>query len=272
MFREGSVKAIRTLVDVTRCELIADATLVLGLKSSDVIWDVEPGQFVMLGPLIDELYEPFLNRPFSIHRCPGDGTMELLIGVVGRATRMIERKGEGSSIWLMGPLGKGFRAPKNARRAVLVAGGLGVAPMFCLAENLRRQGKQVCLLYGAKSHASLVPTGELTKIGVDVELATDDGSGGFQGVVSDLFFEKMTKLSATELRDTYLAACGPMAMLEAVNKKRLRFALSLEASLESRMACGLGACLGCSQTLVAGRIGRVCCDGPVFDAEEVFEK
>ncbi len=266
------MEANRILARVVECKLVADSTLLLRFHTLEHRWTVNPGQFVMVGPVLERFYEPFLNRPFSICRRPDEHTIDLLVGIVGRATGFFLQRGVGWDSWLMGPLGRGFQPGEQAERAVLIAGGLGVAPMFHLAESLIAQGKRVTLLYGAKSSRMLVPVTALTEMGVEVVFATDDGTCGFKGNASELLSEHLDKITLSNAGDVYLAACGPMAMLEEVDRIRRRLGLSLEVSLESRMACGVGACLGCSHVLAGNKLGRVCCDGPVFDAEEVFDR
>ena len=170
----------------------------------------------------------------------------------------------GDRLGLLGPLGTGFSLPAPPRPVVLVAGGLGVAPLFFLAEELCARGAQPRLLYGAGSVDRRVPTDGLQAQGVSVKLATDDGSAGFHGFVSGLMDKEPGE------QDAYLAACGPMEMLRAVADLAQGRGLDLEVSLESGMACGLGACLGCTVFLPGGEGRRVCCDGPVFTAREVF--
>jgi dihydroorotate dehydrogenase electron transfer subunit len=226
-----------------------------------------PGKFVMLGPLKEDSTDPFLNRPFSIHRLSGPDRLELLIAVVGRGTTILGSLMPGDRLGLLGPLGNGFTLPEPSRPVVLVAGGLGVAPLFFLAEELCACGVQPRLLYGAGSVDLLVPTDGLQAQGVSVKLATDDGSAGFAGFVSELLAQELLN---QERPDAYSAACGPMDMLRAVTDLARNRGLDLEVSLESRMACGLGACLGCTVFLPTGAGRRICCDGPVFRAREVF--
>jgi len=260
------MQAVQTQAEIIRRETVARSTLLLELRAKDLFsaGRPEPGQFVMLGPLKGDSTDPFLNRPFSIHRLSGSDRLELLIAVVGRGTRIIGTLEPGQRLSLLGPLGNGFSLPDPKRPALLVAGGLGVAPLFFLAEELCSQGARPRLLYGAGSVDLLVPTDGLQAQGGSVKLATDDGSAGFHGFVSGLLEEEPEEPGA------YLAACGPMEMLKAVADVAESRKLELEVSLESRMACGLGACLGCTVFLPGGANRRVCCDGPVFLAREVF--
>ena len=258
--------AVHTQAEITRRETVARSTLLLELRAEELFKKGRPapGQFVMLGPLTQDCTDPFLNRPFSIHRLSGPDRLELLIAVVGRGTRIIGTLEPGQRLGLLGPLGSGFTLPDPQRPALLVAGGLGVAPLFFLAEELCARGARPRLLYGAGSVDQLVPTDGLQARGVAVKLATDDGSAGFHGFVSGLLEQE------PEEANSYLAACGPMEMLEALAGIARQRGLDLEVSLESRMACGLGACLGCTVFLPGGADRRVCCDGPVFPAREVF--
>jgi dihydroorotate dehydrogenase electron transfer subunit len=262
--------AVHTQAEIARRETVARSTLLLELRAEDLFCDGRrpaPGQFVMLGPLDGESTDPFLNRPFSIHRLSGRDRLELLIAVVGRGTRILGSLAPGGRIGLLGPLGNGFTLPDPSRPALLVAGGLGVAPLFFLAEELCARGARPRLLYGAGSVDRLVPTDGLQAKGASVKLATDDGSAGFAGLVSELL---AGELSDAALRGAYVAACGPEPMLRAVADLARGRGLDLQVSLESRMACGLGACLGCTVFLPGGAGVRVCCDGPVFSAREVF--
>lgn len=260
------MQAVYTQAEIIRRETVARSTLLLELCAEDLFSDGRPapGQFVMLGPLKEDSTDPFLNRPFSIHRISGPDRLELLIAVVGRGTRLLGTMEPGVQLGLLGPLGNGFTLPDPKRPAVLVAGGLGVAPLFFVAEELCSRGARPRLLYGAGSVDQLVPTDGLQAKGVSVQLATDDGSAGFNGFVSGLLEKE------PEEPDAYLAACGPVEMLKAVADVAKSRKLELEVSLESRMACGLGACLGCTVFLPGGADRRVCCDGPVFPAREVF--
>jgi dihydroorotate dehydrogenase electron transfer subunit len=261
------MEAVHIQAEVVRRETLARSTLLIELRAADLFRDGRrpaPGQFVMLGPLKEDSTDPFLNRPFSIHRLSGPDRLQLLIAVVGQGTRILSALEPGRRLGLLGPLGNGFTMPESSRPALLVAGGLGVAPLFFLAEELCSRGARPRLLYGAGSVDQLVPTDGLQAKGVSVKLATDDGSAGFHGFVSGLMERELGE------GNPYLAACGPVEMLRAAAGTARDRGLDLEVSLESRMACGLGACLGCTVFLPGGADRRVCCDGPVFPAREVF--
>lgn len=237
----------------------------LGLAAPGVASTARPGQFVMLGPLDPTSLDPFLNRPFSIHRLRPDG-FELLIAVVGRGTQLLAELPLGHELGVLGPLGNGFSLPETASRLLLVGGGAGVAPLFFAAEAGLAAGHECHLLYGAATTALLVPTDDLAAAGCQVELATDDGSRGHPGLVTELLAARLAEAGE---RATRVLACGPEPMLAAVAAACKGSGVAAQVSLENRMACGTGACMGCAE-IIRGRPERVCTEGPVFDAAEVF--
>lgn len=237
----------------------------LGFEAPGVSATARPGQFVMLGPLEPAQLDPFLNRPFSIHRLRPGG-IELLMAVVGRGTRMLAELPLGREVGLLGPLGNGFDLPDAASSLLLVGGGAGVAPLFFAAEAGLAAGHHCRLLYGAATAELLVPTAELAAAGCEVELATDDGSRGHPGLVTELL---VARLADAGQRAALVLACGPEPMLAAVAAACKAAGVAAQVSLENRMACGTGACMGCAE-IIRGRPERVCTEGPVFDAGEVF--
>ena len=207
----------------------------------------EPGQFYMLrtsGGL-----DPFLSRPISIYNLEEE-FIEFLYQDIGRGTNLLSRLERGDSLSLLGPLGNGFGEIEGDRIA-LVSGGIGLAPLVYLAKKL---GKKVDFYCGFRSASYEIET---IKDYVDkVYIATEDGSFGHKGLVTEIIDY-----------DSYdrLVCCGPRPMMEAVyNLKK-----ELTVSMEERMACGIGACMGCNIKTSKGN-KRVCKDGPVFQAKEVF--
>jgi len=220
----------------------------------------KPGQFVQVG--LGPTWEPFLNRPFSVHNCTKT-TLSLLYRVVGHGTRLLAQKQRGSILSVVGPLGKGF-PPTKRRQAVLVAGGIGAAPLYYLMRMLRAEGKDVIFLYGAKTAAQIVLEDEYRSLAREFYLITEDGTAGTKGLVTDLLPQILGENEAE------IFACGPNAMLRAVAQTAAEKKLPCFVSLEAQMACGVGACLGCVVATADGNYRRVCADGPVFAAEEVF--
>jgi dihydroorotate dehydrogenase electron transfer subunit len=232
----------------------------------------QPGQFVMLG--FPGTIEPLLRRPFSIHRLiASEGAVrgiELLYKVVGPTTRRLSQLNPGQTVRLLGPLGSAFVLPAGARRLYLAAGGVGVAPLVFFAEDLirRRPPDLDCRLFlGGRSREDLLCIEDFERIGLAVVPTTDDGSCGDQCLVT-------TPLEAAirRTRPDLVLACGPKAMLACVLGIVRQHRIPCQISIETMMACGMGACLGCA---VEGRRDpsrflHACLDGPVFDAEDIL--
>jgi dihydroorotate dehydrogenase electron transfer subunit len=252
----------RIQAEVLESAPAAADTFRLRLRAPEIAREARPGQFVMLGPIDDGALDPFLPRPFSIHRAGPDGDLELLYALVGRVTREMARLAPGRRVGLLGPQGRGFSATGTGE-LWLVAGGLGVAPLVFLAER-EAPRRKVRLFYGVRSADRAVPLLRLQEAGVAIDLATDDGSAGSPGTVT-----QRIEAAGPPPAGAVIAACGPWKMLRAIHALAARWETPLELSLETRMACGMGACLGCAIQLAAGR-RRVCLDGPVFDGREVF--
>lgn len=225
-----------------------------------------PGQFVSVR--VSDGFEPLLRRPFGVHGVKGT-CLEILYQVVGEGTRLLSRKKAGDRLDIIGPLGTGFyyrAASAKSRPVMLVAGGMGVAPLVFLARRLK--GRKGCVLIGAGTAEEILCEKEFKDAGFDVTIATDDGSRGFKGYVSELLGEALSK---TDFRPSVIFACGPLPMLREVAETARRCRLAAQVSLEEHMSCGFGACLGC---VVKTRQGfqRVCQEGPVFDAREIVWK
>lgn len=230
-----------------------------------------PGQFVMVR-LTDRI-EPLLPRPFSIHRLikeKGRATaIELLYKVVGKGTYQLSLKQTGDFVDLTGPLGNGFIIPAGVLNVYIVAGGIGVAPMVFLLAFLQEQKidlASVQVFLGAKSKADILCQKEFSTLGVDVRTTTDDGSAGDQCLVTDPL-----DCAVAENQPDIIYACGPLEMLACVAGIADKHRVACQASIETMMACGMGACLGCA---VASRNHpdaylHACLDGPVFDTREL---
>ncbi len=236
-------------------------------RAPEVARAAAPGQFVHVrcGPTND----PLLRRPFGIQGVDRtEGVVRILYQVVGRGTALLAEARSGDRIGLLGPLGRGFSPPAEAKRIGLVAGGLGIAPLCFLYETLTAQDVRAVVFHGIRS-AGAVSAVDLLSVaaGSPILMATDDGSLGYAGSVVELFKEYVER----EPLDFFCAA-GPSPMLRALSAAALESALPGEVSLEERMGCGIGACLVCScrtKTDDGWQYSRVCADGPVFPVEEV---
>jgi len=223
----------------------------------------DPGQFTMLtaaerwGGGEDE--RPYLARAFSVARVR-DGEAHYLLEDVGPGTRRLCELAPGEEVLALGPLGRGFSPPHEGRRALLVGGGVGIAPLAILQDTLSAAGMASTVLLGFRDGAHAVGAALLS----GAVLATDDGSVGHAGLVTDL-------LAAELERDghTIVDACGPAGMLEAVRALCAACRAPVQLALEAGMACGFGACYGCVVPARDGRYVRVCVDGPVLDGAEL---
>lgn len=226
-----------------------------------------PGQFFHIR--CSEGSDPFLRRPISIYSLDRQsGVIGLLFRVVGQGTRYMSSLGKGSALDMLGPLGNGW--PDAGRgHAIVVAGGIGVAPMPALAGKCVESGITVSFLLGARTGQELWAQEDIRHTGAELAVSTDDGSAGHHGFVTGLLLERLAALQGTS--GVTVFACGPGPMLRAVQRICKDAEKACYVSLEQRMGCGVGACLGCAvkTTLDSPRYAKVCTDGPVFDARTV---
>lgn len=235
----------------------------MAMRAPRIAAAAQPGQFLNIK--VSEGHEPLLRRPFSVHGVKGPD-VELLYEVVGDATGILSGCKSGQCLDVIGPLGGGFKYPLHATRhklSVLVAGGMGVAPLIFLAERLCKSRNLV--LIGAKNKERLLCEKDFRDLGCEVKMATDDGSRGFKGYICGLL-EK--ELGAVGDPAVSIYACGPRPMLKEVARISKKHKIAAQVSMEEHMACGIGACLGCAVNTKQG-FKRACKEGPVFNAEEI---
>lgn len=216
---------------------------VVAMHAPEIAASVRAGQFVNLG----WHGGPHLRRPFSVYRVDGDN-IEVVLKPVGEGTRELVTMGIGQRLTCLGPLGRGFEI--RGQSALLISGGLGVAPMPLAARDARSAGAHVTWVHGARTAAELCTEFE----GDDVIWATDDGSRGFHG----------TAVEGAPDAETVLA-CGPNPMLAAVARRWS----DAQVAVETYMGCGTGVCLGCAVPLARGGYDRACKEGPVYRASDV---
>lgn len=249
---------------VQKIERLVDATYRLTLHAPSISAAAQPGQFVMAA--CGASYDPLLRRPFSIHQATAEaGTLQLLFKVIGAGTKLLSTLLPGDVVSLIGPLGRGFHFAKESP-VCLIGGGMGIAPLLLLAKKILAQPllPDACVvLLGSRSAAETPQLATaFAELGCLVRIATDDGSLGHHGLVSDLLPPYLSTAKK-------VFACGPFAMMAAIADLCLNAVVPCEVSLEAHMACGLGACLGCTVRGVGGLYKHVCKHGPVFNAEEV---
>lgn len=239
----------------------------------------KPGNFAMVKPAGRS--SVLLPRPLSIYgyQDSRDGRrISLFYRVMGRGTEEISLLQEGEAIDLLGPLGSCFTLPDGINRILLVAGGMGIAPLTFLAASINngdpggpgRQKIEIVGYAGAQSADRLIGIEELQKNCSQVMVSTDDGSAGCSGLVTDMFLNDIVDCGSEE---TAVYACGPEPMIRCIAEMIAGRDVFCQVSVEQRMACGIGACLGCAVRVKSGSAApvykRTCREGPVFDIEEL---
>lgn len=241
--------------------------LLLGIPEG---WpESQPGQFLMLSPGARgavERYDPLLPRPMAIfrtRRSGGAAEVQVLYRVVGRGTSLLADARPGEKIRLVGPLGQGFPEPAPGDRVVLVGGGTGIASLFELALRSSERAR-VSVLLGARTAADLMGRADFESLDAELRVATDDGSDGTAGLVTDLLEPEIAREPTA-----WVCACGPTPMMQRAAEITRAAGLPCLVSLENRMACGFGICLGCAVPRSDEGYHLVCRDGPVFDSREL---
>ena len=219
----------------------------------DTEWIVRPGQFVNIA-----LEGRYLRRPISVCDCDAR-TLTLIYKVVGGGTEQMSRMAAGAELDLLTGLGNGFDTSNDARRPLLVGGGVGVPPLYKLAKALLAEGKPVSVVLGFNTADEIFYADEFRALGCDVHVATAGGSAGTKGFVT-------TAIAERGLDFDYFYACGPLPMLHALYNS---VAQDGQLSFEERMGCGFGACMGCSCKTKYGN-KRICKEGPVLTKGEII--
>ena len=248
-------------VEIVRSESIATDVVRLTLNAPEIMAAAMPGQFVMIQ--VAPAKDPLLRRPFSIHQISREGYLQILFKIVGRGTELLAKYRIGEKLLLLGPLGNGFGITEG--KACLVGGGMGIAPLLFLASRCLQQGVAPIVILGARNREELIPlVSDFKNLGLEVQAATDDGSFGHHGLVTDV-------LKNMNLDSTFTVySCGPRPMMAAIHHLCLKENIHCQVSVETVMACGMGACLGCAVPLRAGGYAHVCSDGPVFEAGDLL--
>ncbi len=256
-------------VDIVRTELIARGVVRITLSAPEIAAAARPGQFIMVG--IGDNKDPLLRRPFSIHHASSEGLLQILFKVVGRGTELLSLCRVGEQLSLLGPLGNGFSLG-DPGKACLVGGGMGIAPLYFLAYRFIQQasfstvpGLMPKVILGARNREELEPlVSDFQNLGLEVLAATDDGSLGHHGLVTDV----LRKLNLGSEYEVY--TCGPRPMMAAIHHYCQKESMACQVSVETAMACGMGACLGCAVPMKEGGYKHACSDGPVFASRELL--
>jgi dihydroorotate dehydrogenase electron transfer subunit len=239
-------------------------TYLFRLEAPEIAGEARPGQFVMVrcGK------ETILPRPFSIHRAEG-GEIALLFSVVGKGTAWLSQLKKGDTLDIFGPLGNGYTIAPLSKNLLLVAGGMGIAPLRFLADAAAGEGKKVTLILGARSGDCLLPVTPpqslfnkgMLPASFQCINTTEDGSEGFKGLATQLIPHYLEHIDQ-------VFACGPMAMYQTMSQIPELKNIPVQLSLEIMMGCGTGVCYGCTIRTKKG-LKQVCKDGPVFEMGEV---
>jgi dihydroorotate dehydrogenase electron transfer subunit len=257
---------------------VAERTYRLRLDAPAIACAIRPGQFVMVRP--SATLDPLLGRPFALYEVVEDGgAIDVVYLVIGRGTAALAERKPGDVLSVWGPLGQPFGPPPEGD-AVFVAGGIGQTPFLSLGrwwlglaayagQSFDRPAASARLLYGVRSAALAAGLDDFEAAGLPVELATDDGSAGHHGFVTDLLRSRLARGE----RPAKVVGCGPPPMLQALSRLVAEYDVPCDLSLENHMACGFGACFSCvtpiRQADGSVDLRRVCVEGPVFVAGDV---
>ncbi len=237
---------------------IMPGVYLMWLEPPQIASPAQPGQFVMVR--CGEELEFQLRRPLSIHQLD-EKRLALLFNVVGKGTQRLSQCQAGDNLDLLGPLGNGFTIHPGSQNLLLVAGGIGIAPLVFLAQQALSQGYSVTLLLGAPTAPQLYPQ-HLLPPEVSLITATEDETAGKKGMITDL-------LPDFTSRADQVFVCGPTSMYQTMATQKLQKTKPVQISLEVRMGCGLGICYGCT-VKTKSELKQVCKDGPVFDLDDIL--
>ncbi|MCM8786907.1 MAG: dihydroorotate dehydrogenase electron transfer subunit [Candidatus Omnitrophica bacterium] len=251
-------------IKVNFVKKINPTVYLLAFKSPYITKVAKPGQFIHIK--IDEV---FLRRPFSIHNIKNN-TVYILFSVRGRGTQKLSKYKKNDTLDIIGPLGNGFDYKNSDKKInLLIAGGMGVAPLVFLAKKLnmiKRDCKNIVIL-GVKNKMNLLCKKEFEKLNFSVYISSEDGSFGYKGTAVSLL---RVLLKKEKIEKAQIYACGPKEMFYQINKVLRNYPhINCQVSFEQFMGCGLGICCGCVIQTKEG-YKKVCIDGPVFDLKRVY--
>lgn len=254
--------------EVISNELVAEDHYLLRCSCPEIAATALPGQFIHV--LIPQGSGLLLRRPFTIYTVEGD-EITMLYQLIGEGTTVLSGLKRSDFIRVLGPLGNTFEVSPTPNPAIIVGGGAGIASLMLLAAALRDRDVHTLGLVGSMNRARLLSVEDLKAIGVETHIATDDGSVGHHGFVTELLTHT---LETHELQNPIIYACGPDGMLRAVTKIAHDYCIATQLAMENQMGCALGVCLGCVCKVQMPDGGfeyqRVCTEGPVFNAKDII--
>ncbi len=252
------------------CKLIKKEELVSGIykfsvEAPEIAKLAKPGQFLEI-KVTKEGIEPFLRRPISIFNLDKN-IVEFIFQVKGRGTELLAKREVGENIDIMGPLGYGTFNIQEYENVFIIGGGIGVYPLYELAKQLQGKAKNINVYLGFRNRSLVTCEKDFENVSDKLIIATDDGSYKEKGFAIN-YLKEDAKLKKPDI----IFACGPLPMLKSVREYAIEENIPCQISLEERMGCGIGACLGCAVKIISGkeeRYGHVCKEGPVFNATDV---
>ena len=252
---------------------IGEGCFKLNLSCPPIAQESRPGHFIHIQ--VNPYYFPLLRRAFSIYDTDGKDTIQVVFKVVGSGTYLLSQKQPGDQMDLLGPLGNNFAELESDEIGIMLAGGLGIVPVYFYAKELIKSnaGSRIYFLYGAKNRSELYCRNDTDRLKIRLFYSTDDGSFGFKGYLTQLLEEVIAKekLPVSKIK---IYACGPESMLARLSDYAVSNNLFCELSLEVGMPCGMGTCMGCVVKCQPDKnqgvsYKRVCREGPIFKAGEV---
>jgi len=259
---------IKELTKILKREQLRNDIVKLSVKAPEIVKSAKPGHFLEIR--VSNLTEPFLRRPISIYNIDKEnGIVEFIFQVKGEGTKILAQKQEGEELDIIGPLGNGTFDYASYSNLAVIGGGIGVFPLYELSKSAKNNGKHVNLYLGFRNRDLVLLEDEFKNISDNFVLTTDDGSYGKEGYAIN-FLSK--DIDDGKVDSIY--ACGPLPMLKAVRNLAIEKNIPCQISIEERMGCGLGVCLGCAVKLANStsenpKYVHVCKQGPVFEAKEV---
>jgi dihydroorotate dehydrogenase electron transfer subunit len=251
-----------TTAELIEKELLCPEHYFMRFKCPDIAKTARPGQFVnMLTPGNGVI----LRRPFSFTRASADkGTFDIIFRVVGPGTEWLEEQEPGVKIDILGPLGRGFNLKVAGDNPVIIGGGVGIPPLIWVFEELHERGHKPLIYLGGRVSDHLFGLEKMCEMGYDPVIATEDGSAGVEGFIT---VPLENEVKAEDVTQAYV--CGRMEMLRALTRWGAFIGGKVQVSLECKMACGFGVCLGCAAPAREGGYMHVCTDGPVFPLDRI---
>lgn len=256
------------LAEIIKKDKILPGVFKFTVKAEEIVEDAKPGNFIEIR--VSNQVEPFLRRPISIYNLDReDGTLEFIFQVKGKGTEILSKKEKGDKIDIIGPLGHGIFSIDNYSNIAIIGGGIGIFPLFELAKEAHLEKKKVNTYLGFRNKECVMLEKEFQNISDKIIITTDDGSYAEKGYAIDCLIKDMK-----EEKYDCICACGPLPMLKAIQKYAMENSIECQISLEEKMACGLGVCLGCAvktakSTKENPEYLHVCKNGPVFKCKDI---